>query len=219
VNRPEDLDLLRDALLMREPAGAVTPECLDDDTLAALAEGSLDASARPVALAHLAECPRCRGVVASVARALADTKVSREVGAAEGRGRRFYRVALPAAAAAALIILALPRPSGDGELAHRGPTITASTAPEPVSPVGAVAEPRSLRWASVAGADRYRVTLFDATSRVLYERVLSDTEAVLPDSIRFAPGRSYLWKVDARTGYDRWAASSLVEFRVPGTPR
>ena len=220
MNRPEDLDLLRDALLMREPANAVTPECLDEDTVAALAEGSLDAAPRPVALAHLAECPRCRGVVASVARALADAKVSSEGAAVERPGRRrFYRVALPAAAAAAVLVFVLPRRTTDSGAVHRAPTITATAAPVPMSPVGAVAEPGTLRWASVAGADRYRVTLFDAGSRVLYETELADTTAALPDSIHFIAGQPYLWKVEARTGWDRWAASKLVEFRVAGAPR
>jgi hypothetical protein len=222
VTHSDPFDLLRRALAAsdRQLAEPPTPDCLDDNTVAALAEGSLDAAARAAAMVHLAGCPRCVTAVASVARALADPRVSREVAGAEGRGRhRFYRIALPMAAAAILIILALPRRTGDSGAIHRAPTLTATAAPAPMSPVGVVAEPELLRWASVAGADRYRVTLFDAESRVLYEKELTDTVAAIPDSIRFSAGRPYLWKVEARTGWDRWVASSLVEFHVAGTPR
>jgi anti-sigma factor ChrR (cupin superfamily) len=222
VTRSDSLDLLRRALAASRAssAGQPTPECITDDTAAALAEGRLDEGTRVAALAHVAGCARCVTMVASLARALADSKVAQEVAAAEGRRKiRLYHIALPAVAAAALLIIVLPRRTPDGGAVHRAPTITATAAPVPMSPMGVVAEPGPLRWASVVGAERYRVTLFDATSRVLYERVLSDTEVVLPDSIHLVSGRSYLWKVDARTGWDRWAASSLVEFRVAGRTR
>jgi hypothetical protein len=76
-----------------------------------------------------------------------------------------------------------------------------------------------LRWSAAAGADRYRVTLFDADGRVLYETEVGETVAPLPDSVAPGPGRPYLWKVEARTGFDRWSASDLVEFTVAGPPR
>ena len=47
----------------------------------------------------------------------------------------------------------------------------------------------------------------------------SDTVALFPDSIALVPGASYLWKVDARTGFDRWAASELTEFSIAGPRR
>jgi hypothetical protein len=80
-----------------------------------------------------------------------------------------------------------------------------------------VANAAVLRWTSVTGADRYRVTLFDAQGLVLFETQVGDTIARLPDSLTFARGQTYLWKVEARTGWDRWAASELVEFSIPGS--
>lgn len=209
----DPLDLLRRlAAPMRE-----TPECLDDDTVAALAEGTLDAAARAAVLPHLAGCARCRGAVASVARALAASGVAREVRGVEGAGRRrFYRIVLPLATAATLLLLvALPRSTDDGIPPHRDPPADAS-APVPISPVGVVAEASPLIWTAVAGADRYRVTLSDAGGVVLYETQLTDTVAVLPDSIVLASGRSYVWMVEARTGFDRWSTSRLVEFSIGG---
>jgi hypothetical protein len=82
-----------------------------------------------------------------------------------------------------------------------------------------VAAVTDLRWSPVAGADRYRVTVFDATGGVVYASESSDTVLAFPDSVALVPGAAYLWKVDARTGFDRWAASELAEFRVAGPRR
>ncbi len=166
---------------------------------------------------HLAGCARCRGTVASVARALADSGVAREVRGIEGGGRRrFYRIALPLAAAAALLlVLALPRQTDDSGPPHRAPPPDAST-PVPIAPIGVVADASPLVWTAVAGADRYRVTLSDAGGGVLYEVQLTDTVAALPDSIVLVSGRSYVWIVEARTGFDRWSTSRLVEFSIGG---
>jgi hypothetical protein len=216
VSRPEDLDLLKDALLSLPRAESLTPACLGDDAVAALAEGALGGAERPAALTHLAGCPHCRSAVASVARALADSALAGEVAAVRGGVRRpFYQIAIPVAAAAALVLLVWsPRRTEDAGSAHRAPTITAAAAPEPQAPVGTVADAETLRWGAVAGAERYRVTLFDAAGGVLYETQPDDTIAVLPDSIVLSAGRRYLWQVEARTGFDRWATSPLVEFRV-----
>ena len=203
-------DLLRSR---PDASGRETPECLDEGTLAALAEGALDPAARAAVLPHLASCPRCRGVVASVAGALADPGVAREVASLEG-GRRRYWIALPIAAAAALVVaLGVPRWLEQGP-AHRGPPGSDQAAPRPLAPIGMVAAATTLRWAPVAGADRYRVVLFDAAGHVVYETQVADTVANLPDSVTLAPGPPYLWKVEARIGWDRWSASELVRFSI-----
>lgn len=220
--RSEEADLLRRASALPSPLNAPsTPNCLDDDMVAGVAEGTLDPEIHATLLPHLAECARCRTVVASVARALGDPAVAREARAVERDGprpvQRIGRIAVGIAAVAALLLLARP-PRFEEPLPHRAPSITAAPAPEAVWPVGSVADARSLRWTTVAGADRYRVSLFDAQGRVLYESVLAGTEAVLPDSVQLAPRETYWWKVDARLGFDRWAASELVEFSIAGAP-
>jgi len=212
VTHPDPLELLRHRL---DASTRETPECLDDATLAALAEGALDAAARTAVLPHLASCPRCRGVVASVARSLGDSAVAREVAAVEGRDRgRWLRLGLPAAAAAILLAVALPRWVDEIRGGHRGPPIPGALAPHPVAPVGTVANAAALRWTAVTGANRYRVTLFDAAGRMLYETQLADTAATLPDSVTLTPGRPYLWMVEARVEWDRWSASELVRFSI-----
>ena len=214
---PDPLEMVRQTLRARARSSALTPECLDDDTIAAFADGTLTPATRAAVLPHVAGCARCRTAVASVARALADSGVAREIVRVEGGRRRFYRIALPVAAAAALVlVLAWPRGLQDGVSPHRAPPITTSGAPVPVSPIGMVAGAGLLRWTAVAGADRYRVTLSDAGGRVLYETQLTDTAAALPDSITLVPGRSYMWLVEARIGFDRWSTSRLVEFSIAG---
>lgn len=218
---PDSLDPLRDALQALEAdfEGPLTA-CLDPDDLAACAAGSLPPERRPAALGHLAECRDCRLAMASLARALESPAVREALASLPGRhatrDRGRFRIALPvAAAAAAVLFVALwaggvPAPGP----AHRAPAITAADNPEPISPLGATRQVDALRWSAVPGVDRYRVTLFDAVGQMLFEAELQDTLILLPDTIGLLPGRAYFWKVEARTGWDRWSASPLLEFSV-----
>jgi hypothetical protein len=210
MTSPDPESLLRHAA--RREAVA-TARCLDDETIASLVEGTIDDATRAAALPHLAECARCRGAVASVSRALADPSVAREIPTRWPARRRLFAMAIPVAAAAVFVLLMVPQRRDDGS-PHRAPTITAVSSPVPMSPVGVVASAGTLRWLTVAGADRYRTTLFDDAGTVVYETQTADTVVTLPDSVRLAPGRSYLWKVEARTGWGRWSASELIEFSI-----
>ncbi len=220
MTNPLPDDLRTPAGLLRasaSPAPGHGLECLDEATIAALVNGTLEPDARSRAIGHLASCAACRRAVAAVAGALADPSIGREIAAVDSTGRRrFLRIVLPAAAAAMLLLLAWPPGSGPDKAPHRGPAIPSAQAPVLLSPLGAVAGAKALRWVSLAGADRYRVTLFDSAGGLLYETETRDTVTALPDSIALVPGRSYLWKVAARMGWDRWSASDLVEFRVAG---
>jgi len=205
--------LLRLTAVRSGPTGA---ECLDDVTIAAVVDGSLDPSARAVVNEHLASCARCRAAVAGVSGLVANPVVARETAKLDRpRWIRPWQVPLGVAAAAALALLfAWPRTVDDGAPTHRAPTITAAPEPSPMAPVGVVAAAARLRWAPVPGADRYRVTLFATDGRALFETQLDDTVATLPDSVVLIPGRTYLWRVEARTSWDRWTASPLIEFSV-----
>jgi hypothetical protein len=223
IDPREARDLARVRAFRPGVSGAAGPDCLDDETLAALAEGTVGAARRPAALAHLASCERCRKSVASVARALADPELAAEIRAVDGAalspGRRWVPVVLGVGAVAALLLLIMPPRLEDPGLPHRAPPITAAPAPHPLGPVGHVARAESLRWTPVEGADRYRVTLFDIDGSVRYEAELTDTSVTLPPSVALIPGRTYAWRVDARLGFDRWASSELVEFSVEGSPQ
>jgi len=106
VNGVLSVERLRQAMAAMARRAEATPACLDEGTIARLADGTLDAGARAAALPHLAACAACRTSVASVARALADPDVAREVAAVRGvLRRRVYRILVPLAAAAALAVI------------------------------------------------------------------------------------------------------------------
>ena len=205
-------ELLRLAMPDSAP-GAASP-CLDEVELARIAEGSADAAA----IAHVAGCGTCRSQLAALVALLQEPEVAAEVAAISGEARRPGRpllAALGLAAAAALLFLVVSPPgSRENPDAVREVPLTATTAPAAVEPVGVVPVARSLTWTRVDGASSYRATLFDSTGTVLFELQLADTTMVLPDSVQLVPLRAYHWKVEARTGWDRWSASPLVEFRI-----
>ena len=196
--------------------------CLDEVTLAELLQTA--SVARSESLEHLAQCGACRSKLAQLRAVLSDSEVQAELGklrAAEPGGRRRHLLAgLGMVAAAAVLLLMVGRPRRLGEESeHRAPTITAAAAPVPLFPRGDIVGADTLRWSTVDGATRYRVTLFDAAGRVLSQRELADTLTSLPDSLPLLPGRSYLWKVEASTDWQRWASSPLVEFRITPSRR
>lgn len=201
--------------------GAADSECLDEIALAELAEGRSDAPRRDAYVAHLAECARCRQQLASIVELLSDQAVAAELATGDDsavtvKPRRGWLRAIPLVAAAAVVAIALQR---DGTVdrspvPHRESTSASESSPTRLTPSGDVSDASVLRWSALAGADLYRVTLYDASSRVLYEASVRNTTATLPDSIVIVPGRSYLWKVEARTSVDRWTSSELTEFRL-----
>jgi hypothetical protein len=61
-------------------------------------------------------------------------------------------------------------------------------------------------------ADLYEVRIWNTEGTVIYSKETKDTSIVLPEIIR--PGMRYLWDVKARTGWDRWVSSDLVELSL-----
>ena len=203
-----------DAFVRRDSEwGAAEQGCLDDQTIAALADGSMTGPARESAVEHLAICARCRSSVASVARALVSPTVRDAIDALDRPSRRpWLRVVIPIAALATLALILVPYPREVDPTIHRAPVTPPE--PAPIAPSGPTSSVQVLRWHAVTGADRYRVTLFDEEGGVLWESALADTVAGLPSDVSLEPGRTYFWIVAARTGFDRWETSSLAEFSV-----
>ena len=202
-------------------AAAGDGECLDELALAGFVEGIADAGGRERSILHLAACGHCRRQLASLVELLADPGVAAELPQLDrlrdrvAPRRRFLAGAgFIAAAAAVVLLLVRPRANDQSANEHRGDTITASSAPMPLSPIGDVVAATTLSWSAVPGAEGYRVTLFEAGGKLLFEAESADTVTGIPDTIGLAPGRLYLWKVEARTGWERWVSSELIEFRV-----
>jgi anti-sigma factor RsiW len=195
--------------------------CLDVDVVAAMAAGELAPYERSEAVRHLSECSRCRNRVADVAGLLRGGPVARALGVVDQPRRRLSRSALvPAAAlvAATVILLFNTRKTEAPVPTHRGATGVQLIA-LPGSPVGIVTAADTFRWPSIAGADRYRIRIFDHSGAVLLELVTTDTVLARPDSIGFIAGKSYLWTVAAHTGFDRWSSSLSWEFSMSPEPR
>ena len=187
-----------------------TSECLTEDALAAFVAGTAAEAERARCMEHLAECSRCAGTVASVARALATDELAREMGAVElPDPRRWQRALLPLAGAAVLALL-LARPSMQPP--HRSSPVTEFPAATLIAPLGYVSDMPPLRWRAVPMADRYRVTLFAADGDVIYENIVTDTVVIVPDSVPLRSGQTYFWMVAANTGWDRWVNSEWAEF-------
>lgn len=196
-----------------------TPECLEPDTIAALADGTIDSDARARALPHVASCALCRRAVASIVEALAQGPITHEIEVVEGRRRtrgRLLRVGVLLAVAAAVLVL-VRAPAGDGTTSHRGGGGEDNVVTV-VRPIGTVAAARLFDWRRVGGSDQYRVTVFNERGAMLYEALVADSALTLPDSVRLEAGQRYLWRVRARIDWDRWIASDLVAFTIARGP-
>jgi hypothetical protein len=223
--RTPDHDL-RQTLAANRIPGAAGPGCLSERHLAALVEGTVSDTERGPMLAHVAACEWCRSSVASLSRALADpdiaTEFRRATRSAPQISRRLVMLGLPLAAAA--VALFFIRPEMGNEIPtelnpHRASSTGSRAVPRLISPAGLVEGVSALEWSAVPGADRYRVELFSNDGSVLFEKLVADTIALLPDSVALSPGNTYHWRVEARTGFDRWTPSGLVEISIRGRAR
>lgn len=233
------------------PASPQRAACLDEVELAAVLEGGQPAAEREArgeaeweargeadrrAVEHLAACTSCRARLADVSRLLRDPSLAREVERLESvppaGGRRSRR--LPAALAGGLAAAALagfllwPRlatdpamPGMGADEAYRERTITTTAAPRIVGPLGEAGDADSLRWTSVPRADLYRITIWNSDGSTAWQGQTRDTVLALPGDLTGGGARTVLWDVKARTGWERWVASELVELTItePERPR
>lgn len=184
---------------------------LEPQEIAAFVDRTANEGERTRIESHLADCEQCRAEVVDAARIVATLPRRREF-----RGAHWGAIA----AAAVVLLIAWPRDARDPGLQHREAPVTTTVAPRTLAPIGVVDDAATLTWSSVPRADRYRVRVFDADGSVLWERETADTTTVVPASARLPSGRSYYWKVEARTDFNRSAASDLTEFsiRAPRPP-
>ena len=198
-------------------AGDVGGECLDEMAIAAFAEGVATDDARAAATAHLVTCASCRSQLTDVRAALDDTAI----GAALPRNGATRRarpatVGVSAAGLAAAAVLAFAigptLTHHDAAAPMRDETGALVVAPLAVSPVHTVSGTLMFRWSSVPGANRYRVRVFNPDGVVVWETLTSDTTVAPASTLTLERGARYLWKVEARTDFDRWVGSALTEF-------
>lgn len=213
--------------LIAVEASEATPDCLDDESIAAFAEGTIDPADLTAAVTHLSACARCSQEVASVARLLCASSVTSELarlGERSGSGKRRRHLLrgflMAGALAAGLLILLVPGSTQRAKRLYREESVTGAAAPRLVAPIDAAAPLDTFRWTSVPRADRYRITVFSREGSVIWEAQTRDTAISLPDVVARVPDGTVLWRVEAHAGWeDRWASSDLATLTFHRTPR
>lgn len=190
-----------------------TAGCPDEFVIADFVDGRLTPQTRAPVVAHLLTCARCRALVKGTSELATSASGLRPQ---TRPGWQRWSLPIGLAAAAALVLFLLPR-GRDGESPTlREPAVTSTIAPVPLMPAPGSTAGRvdRLLWSSVPGAERYRVRLYDGEGSVLWMAEISDTIAMLPDSVRLQPRVLYFWRVEAQGEWMRWAASDLASFQI-----
>ena len=94
--------------------------------------------------------------------------------------------------------------------------VTLISAPILLKPTGTVARVDALSGRSVPRATQYRLTLFTQEGTTAWDTETSDTTVALPANVHLVSGATYYWKVEARTDWNRWTSSDMVEIRIGG---
>lgn len=107
------------------------------------------------------------------------------------------RVLVPAAAACIVIVAAVHWMHREGPPATTGVLRGSGGSVRGLSPSGPVDQfPRLFVWTRDAKATRYRVSLYDSESRLLYQTFTSDTTALVPSALADTTrARSGYWTV------------------------
>ena len=89
-----------------------------------------------------------------------------------------------------------------------------------LAPIGEVGAGKASRfvWHPVRSAVRYQLVVVDTTGTEVYAGETSDTALALPDSMRLAAGRTYLWWVQARLT-DQSTVTAVTQRLVVTPPR
>jgi hypothetical protein len=150
--------------------------------------------------AHLADCDICRGEVLEV-RSMLRTAPRRS-------STRWYTVAVTGAAAAAVLLIALPRHDarptrGDGEPGTTERAVLPDASRDSVQivapSVGEIVARRALTfvWRRGSGDARFTVTLMNERGDVAWSANTRDTVVTLPTSVALGPRTTYILYVDA----------------------
>ena len=219
---PEADDALRAAyarlLDEREAAGSVSRESREGhpspEALLALARREGSEAERLRTLDHAMACPACMADLGLLRAAEGERPAASSAGVAAAWRQRWWR---PVAALAAGIVVVVglsvatrPGASGGDDTRLRGgePRVTL-LAPERAPGGGTL-----FRWRAVAGAERYRVELFDDAGATVASDTVRDTTATLavPAGAR---GRGLLWTVTALLPAGRELRGAAARLTTP----
>jgi hypothetical protein len=222
--------LLRRAARDMDAIGALTPECIEADTAAAWADGSLAAGERTALLTHAAGCARCRALLAALVR----TEPPGVTAPLPWWKTPLLRWAAPLAAVtgALLVWVAVgrgpvdsrapagppPAPAIAEQEARSEPTAKAAP-PAEATPLGdtaspkrrapqATATPSAPTAPSAAAAEKDTRSAADAVARQRAEKPVAAPPAAVSESLRVMSGRASQFvpalEVVAPDGSTRW---------------
>ena len=159
---------------------------LTPEMLAGYLDHALPAEERRQAELHLASCGECRTELAAAHRL-------------QRRGFRLLRPALVALAAAAalLLVVAIPRDTPAPSALRSGPRtdpLLEIVSPLPSEPVPT---PVTFIWRAAGAGASYTVILQREDGTVAWTSSTADTSIAVPDSVEFGTGRTWFWFVDA----------------------
>lgn len=192
-----------------------TERHLTSEEVATYLDNTLSDTDRARVKAHLADCDACRQEIVSVSKLLEGAPRSR---------RRFVALSAMAAAAAVLVVF-LVRPSTDSELPAAGGQLRRGDTPfasEGVSRVRALAPigPQSdvdrivFVWHPTLPGAVYRLTLTDDRGDKILVRSTNDTTLVIPDDTSPLKAGSYHWYVDVLQPDGSSATTGVTSFQV-----
>lgn len=161
---------------------------------------------------HLAHCGQCRAELAAVRRLVKSGPVPE---------RRLMRTGLAAAAVIAFLALTLGR-LGSGTTEDRVRTTPAATTGasalikglQPADGDTVSLARTALVWGSIGGEPAYRVTITDATGKLVWTNSTTDTSQTLPPTL-LSSRTTYFWYVDALRADGRAASTGVRRFIVP----
>jgi len=228
TNQKPDRDATIDRLLAgraTRSSGNSTDACFDADTLAAWADGALDAGALAAAEAHAADCARCQAMLAAMAR----TAPLAPAQAVAPWWKPAFRWLVPLTAAAAAVLVWTIVPPRDGWVAvHQVSENAATTPPPPVATPPSSREPATVAEAPPTSAvtttpRRETQTLAEAKEAELSRQAADlsrrSAEGAEADKKSPAAGASALADASTRTDRAPTAAENAAAARAaPAQP-
>lgn len=184
---------------------------IDVDEVASYLDRTLSDEDRRRVEAHLFICDECRAEVSASSEAVSSAPPLR------GSRLRSWQAGAGAVAAAALIVIVattLSRSRADRDI-ERDSNIGASsvTVTQPGDGLSLGAD-RLVIWHKFAESASYRVTIADQSAQPIYTTTVTDTSAIIPSSVKLAPGKKYFWYVDAIRANGATATSGLKSFKI-----
>lgn len=180
---------------------------LAPEIIAAYLAGEASQAERREVMQHLVACPACRR----------DMNEARQLGT-DHQPRRWAAIAIPAAAAAAVLFLlvpgqrhAPPTPSVRGPAAEGVQQFASVT---PADGTAVAADSVVFVWRSEGSGAHYVLTVTDESGDVIWTVPTPDTALTPPRGVDLTPGRRYYWYVDALLEGARSSTTGVREFRV-----